>query len=953
LPEEEPANLNESWPSTLPDHLIQQGKIYKFPFLPLGFFGRLMIRMLHIDGLETSLVWRNGLVANYGSQHVLLTFDPPENTLQLLVRTPHHLLRNRYRRDVLFVDSAPGGEGQANNAREVLVIRLIAAATDTLIESYRMGTIQRFIPCSHCYSREAGAQPFLFTYMECVEAITQGISTLYCRHLQRKNMAVSIEHLAPDVSFADIPLINSADLHMGRELGRGAFGIVYHGTWAGSQVAVKQLASSYTNDETFAEFQQEVFVMSQLDSPYLVALRGVTLIPKLMMVLEYLPGGDLYQLLHPHAHEENLGVSQSKISRDQFPWSLRLLLALDIARGIQYLQSQTPPIAHRDLRTPNIFLATLDERAPVRAKVADFGLARAIAPAVFGVLNTWQWVAPEAIFEGVFDLRSDIYSMAICFWEIASRNYPFDEFIYHPSYSVEGIHGDRVIDQVKIKKAVVNDHLRPSLPEASEECPLAFSDLIVRCWAHDPDARPLIDVVVQELETIVGAYHLSPVPPHAGDLSENSDEDKPIAIIPSSTAPLKLDLEQLRTSLPRGVVLSPSSGGWLTSRDIQAQLQASGIRTVRRVRPTDEPTLRVSRNNSKNPKKKIQRKKNSATLPDVSHEQKRVSPMSSPKPTPPSPTITITMDEEDDREDWTPWGIARESKSPHNLTSITMHLELKRLWVGTDKGMILVYDTSSMSLVRDWQAHHMPIFSLLCVQPRILRHQTLWSGDSTGLLRIWDDSDCTMKQEWKPFPRPCRITALALYQSRRSKVWMASNTESDIFIMDTDSAQILHIVSMEDRDKPSCLRQVEETMWVGTKSGSISVYSASTMQLSSWVAHKSSVRSICSDPNTDSIWSCSSSEISMWTFHNREISCLRTIEMNQSLLQMELVPGHHSMWCLSPNGTATVWDTETGSPAQEVTITEVEDTPLLMMSHEKFMVTLHSRNHLIKWTVPE
>merc|ERR1712100_427614 len=129
--------------------------------------------------------------------------------------------------------------------------------------------------------------------------------------------------------------------------------------------------------------------------------------------------------------------------------------ALDVSLGIHFLQTRKPPIAHRDLRSPNIFLTSLDEKSPVRAKVADFGLARSVAPQVFGALNTWQWIAPEAIFHGLFDLKSDIYSLGICFWEIATRSYPFDEFVYNPNYSIDGPNGDRMLDQIKKKEQLL------------------------------------------------------------------------------------------------------------------------------------------------------------------------------------------------------------------------------------------------------------------------------------------------------------------------------------------------------------------------------------------------------------------------------------------------------------------------------------------------------------------
>jgi hypothetical protein len=66
---------------------------------------------------------------------------------------------------------------------------------------------------------------------------------------------------------------------------------------------VKELTSSPNADKleeeaSFVEFQQEVFIMSTLDSDYLVRFYGIVRQP-LQMVLELVPKGDLFEFLHP------------------------------------------------------------------------------------------------------------------------------------------------------------------------------------------------------------------------------------------------------------------------------------------------------------------------------------------------------------------------------------------------------------------------------------------------------------------------------------------------------------------------------------------------------------------------------------------------------------------------------------------------------------------------------
>jgi len=220
------------------------------------------------------------------------------------------------------------------------------------------------------------------------------------------------------------------------------------------------------------------------------------------MVLELLPNGDLYGFLHPKHPQNN--QMQTYITPSAFPWNLRLLIALDIAKGMFVLHSHSPSIIHRDLRSPNIFLHSLDENASVRAKVADFGLARIVAPTVSGTLTTWQWLAPEVLGMTAnkgYGSPSDVYSYAICCWEIATGGFPFDEFNDDPRFSTNSEFSLNLL-----KEEIAND-LRPTLlPGVDKESlvegvnmPSDFRELIEECWATEPSIRPSFAEILDRL----------------------------------------------------------------------------------------------------------------------------------------------------------------------------------------------------------------------------------------------------------------------------------------------------------------------------------------------------------------------------------------------------------------------------------------------------------------------
>lgn len=292
-------------------------------------------------------------------------------------------------------------------------------------------------------------------------------------------LEIAIDTLAPDVSLADLNhcKLNHRDLQMGKKLGAGAFGDVFQATVKGREVAVKKLGEDLQFEEkleVFNAFRREVWLSNSLRHPTIVNMIGWCSSPY-CIVLEFIGGGHLGEMLR-------------NTSRP-ITWSLRFRIAIDIADALMYLHNRSPKIIHRDLKSPNILIASLAENAPVVCKLTDFGESLSVATKASGreKLANPAWCAPEVMKGNPYTESADIFSLGIVLWELLTRSLPYSEYPVSKSRFVAPF------------EDAITQGLRPTIPS---DCPPSYAQLIRQCWHSGPDMRPTAKAVWERLNRL-------------------------------------------------------------------------------------------------------------------------------------------------------------------------------------------------------------------------------------------------------------------------------------------------------------------------------------------------------------------------------------------------------------------------------------------------------------------
>ena len=224
------------WPRVIPCGLFEWGRTFVFPFLPIGFFGKLIARLLHFPVLTKAFWWQSGLVLKVNNTIV-------ENTSSLLLsKEEKNQSTEQEKTEIILVELI-----DCDGTKKSLVIRMrtikpvgvesvkvfsqVIDTVENLLEGFypKLATkTTRLVPCTHCLSQQQSIpgvfQVYHFSQDKCVSLLLSGNTYCLCNDIPSR--PVPFHEMIPDLSLSNICSIDMKEITKLKDLGKGGFGVV-------------------------------------------------------------------------------------------------------------------------------------------------------------------------------------------------------------------------------------------------------------------------------------------------------------------------------------------------------------------------------------------------------------------------------------------------------------------------------------------------------------------------------------------------------------------------------------------------------------------------------------------------------------------------------------------------------------------------------------------------------
>ena len=244
------------------------------------------------------------------------------------------------------------------------------------------------------------------------------------------------------------------------KLGTGGMGVVYRARdeKLGREVAIKMLQRGrVAGDDARSRFRREAKALAKMNHAHIASVHDVIEQDGVdCIVMELVAGESL----------------AAKLRNGALPVREATTLVLQVAEALEEAHEQG--VIHRDLKPANVMITPKGQ-----AKVLDFGLARLLGPAdvtqtaleTGGVMGTPLYMPPEQALGQKADVRSDLWSLGVTYYE-----------------SLTGVEPFRRPTTLAILRAITDETVRP-MRELCPQTPLLAEQIVARALEKDPELR--------------------------------------------------------------------------------------------------------------------------------------------------------------------------------------------------------------------------------------------------------------------------------------------------------------------------------------------------------------------------------------------------------------------------------------------------------------------------------
>ncbi|KAM1240678.1 hypothetical protein ACFX15_045428 [Malus domestica] len=278
--------------------------------------------------------------------------------------------------------------------------------------------------------------------------------------------------------------VATANFSPARLLGQGSIGRVYRAKYDdGKVLAVKKIDSSLFQGSPPQEFSNIVVNISKIRHANIAELVGYcSEHGHNMLIYEYFRNGSLHKFLHMSDDYSN-----------PLTWNTRVRIALGTARAVEYLHDGCSPFTvHKNIKSSNILLDI-----ELNPRLCDHGLATFHQRTSQNLGMGYN--APECIKPSAYTAKSDVYSFGVVMLELLTGRMPVDSS-KRPAEQCLVRWATPQLHDLDALSQMVDPALRGLYPPKSVS---RFADIVAICVQREPEFRPPMSEVVQQLVRLV------------------------------------------------------------------------------------------------------------------------------------------------------------------------------------------------------------------------------------------------------------------------------------------------------------------------------------------------------------------------------------------------------------------------------------------------------------------